>query len=78
MAKSKSSEIKNTSDMRQMLLDTIGGVRDGSVDLNQARAVAALSKTILQSAKLDLDYLRYYQSDAAIGSESRVLNLVAQ
>lgn len=50
-----SSKIKNTSDLRAMLLDTIEGVRDGSLEPLQARAISSLSCQILQSAKLDLD-----------------------
>lgn len=51
--------IENTADLRKMLLDTIADVRDGKVDPKMARTIATLSTTVLQSAKLDLDYLRF-------------------
>lgn len=50
-----SKKVKNTSDLREMLLDTINGVRSGKIDPRQAQAISTLSCRILQSAKLDLE-----------------------
>jgi len=51
--------VKNTTDLRKMLLNTIEGVRDGSLDHRKANTIATLSSKILQSAKLDLDVLKF-------------------
>lgn len=75
---SEKKGIENTSDLRAMLLDTITAVRAGTLEPAQARTIAALSTTILQSAKLDLDYLRFTAAqDKAIEAKDRVLNLIA-
>lgn len=71
-------KIKNTSDLRAMLIETIEQVRSGEVDAKQARTIAALSSTVLQSAKLDLDFLRFTASGKSVESSSAsVLQLIA-
>jgi hypothetical protein len=55
----KSGQIMNTSDLRKMLIETIDGVRKGSIEPQQASAIARLSTQILQSAKLDLDVMKF-------------------
>src|SRR4051794_45168 len=52
------STVRNTSDLRKLLLESIEGVRKGSVDHRQAQAISALSSRILQSARLDLDVMK--------------------
>lgn len=75
---SEKSKIRNTSDLREMLIETIAAVRDGSCTPAQARTVAALSTTVLQSAKLDLDYLRFNVANSeALDSKEKVLTLIA-
>ena len=69
--------IKNTSELRQMLLKTIEEVRSGKVEPRQAGAVASLAAKVLQSAKLDLEVLKYNGSDASSPrAGSSVLQLV--
>ena len=76
---SESGKIKNTSDLRSMLIQTIEQVRSGEVDAKQARTIAALSSTVLQSAKLDLDFLRFTASGEQVESSSKsVLQLIAE
>lgn len=70
--------IKNTADLRKMLLETITEVRKGTLDPKQARTIAALSTTILHSAKLDLDFLRFHAAHETLDhSGKQVLNLIA-
>lgn len=52
--------IESTADLRKMLLETIQQVKREEIDPRSARTVAALATTILQSAKLDLDFLRFH------------------
>jgi hypothetical protein len=51
--------IKNTADLREMLIGTIQQVRDGEIDYRQATAISGLTTKILQSAKLDLEVLKF-------------------
>lgn len=48
----------NIDDLRTALFETLRGVRDGSVDLDKARAVNEVAKTIVETAKVEVDYLR--------------------
>ena len=62
MAKTnKNTQIKTTADLRQVLIETIQGVRSGEVDYKQGATMASLSKAVIQSAKLDFDVVRYYK-----------------
>ena len=71
------SDVKNTLDLRKMLLDTIDQVKAGTLNTQTARTVAALSTTILQSAKLDLEYLRFNAAqEKSIEPASHVLALI--
>lgn len=72
--------IKNTSDLRQMLIDTISDVRSGAIDAKDARAITALSGTILHSVRLDLDFLRFKAANESLANEAPepTLNLVSQ
>lgn len=49
---------KSIEDLRTALFETLQGVRDGSVDLDKARAVNEVAKTIVETAKVEVDYLR--------------------
>lgn len=74
-----STNIKNTADLRAMLIDTIDQVRNGSLDAKQARTIAALSTTVLASAKLDLDFLRFRVANESLDvSAKNVLQLIAE
>lgn len=59
------SNVKNTADLRNLLLEAIEGVRKGKVDHRQAQAISALSSRILQSARLDLDVMKMASDTAA-------------
>jgi len=74
----KTAAIKSTADLRRMLIDTIGEVRKGKIDVSQARTIATLSTTVLHSAKLDLEYLRFRASTKQLEETGeRVLALVS-
>jgi hypothetical protein len=44
------NKITNTSDLRKALIDSIDGIRDGSLKPSAANAIANLAGKILQSA----------------------------
>lgn len=50
--------MSNISDLRDTLFATLQGIKDGSLDLEKARAINEVSKTIIDTAKVEVDYLR--------------------
>ncbi|MGC4076247.1 MAG: hypothetical protein QM702_04295 [Rubrivivax sp.] len=52
------AKTQNIEDLRQALFSTLDGVRAGTIDLDKARAVNEISKTIIETAKVEVDYLR--------------------
>lgn len=67
---------KNISDLRETLFATLQAVKAGELDLDKARAVNEIAKTIVDTAKVEVDYLRASGGgessfiDAAIGSDN--------
>jgi len=74
----RNEEIRSTSDLRKMLIGTIGEVRSGKIDVKQARTIAAISTTILQSAKLDLDMMKFAATEGSIAGRKATLALVSE
>jgi hypothetical protein len=66
------SNVKNTADLRNLLLEAIEGVRKGKVDHRQAQAISALSSRILQSARLDFDVMKLTMDTQQIGAPKSV------
>ena len=60
------SNIKNTADLRAMLLDVISDVRAQRIEAGDAKAISSLASQILTSAKLDLDVMK-----AAVGENGK-------
>lgn len=56
---------KTIEDLRTALFDTLQAVKDGSMDLDRARAVNELGKTLIDSAKVEVDFLRVTEGDAS-------------
>jgi hypothetical protein len=46
------------ADLRAVLFETLRAVRSGEVDLDRARAVNELGKTLIDTAKVEVDYIR--------------------
>ncbi|MEY4429439.1 MAG: hypothetical protein RLZZ182_2128 [Pseudomonadota bacterium] len=63
-------------DLRTALFDTLKGIKDGSIDLDKARAINEVGKTLIESAKVEVDYLRVTGGgessfiDTAVGSDN--------
>ena len=55
--------------LREQLFATLAGVKDGTIDLERARAVNEIGKTLVDTARVEVDYLR-----ATGGGESGFLN----
>lgn len=60
---------KSIEDLREALFATLAGVKDGTIDIEKARAVNELGKTICDTAKVEVDYLK-----ATGGGESSFLS----
>jgi hypothetical protein len=56
-------------DLRSALFATLQGVKDGSIDIEKARAVNELGKTLCDTAKVEVEYLK-----ASGGGESSFLS----
>lgn len=55
--------------LRAALFETLRDVRSGSIELDRARAINELGKTLVDSAKVEVDYLK-----AAGGGESSFID----
>lgn len=49
---------KSIEDLREALFATLQGVKDGSIDIDRARTVNELGKTLCETAKVEVEYLR--------------------
>lgn len=58
-----SSNNYGIDDLRRRLFETIDGVKSGAVSLDQARQVSELAQVIVNTAKVEVDYVR--ATDAA-------------
>lgn len=56
----------NIEELRSILFDTIRQVKGGEIDLDKAKAIENLSQTIINSAKVEVDYMRV--TDKTIGT----------
>lgn len=70
-------DIKNTAELRAMLLKTIEDVRSGVIDAKSAGAISNLSSKIIQSAKLDLDVMKANRHSATSPDQIESLQLIA-
>lgn len=49
---------KSIEDLRAVLFQTLDEVRNGSLDIERAKTVNEVAKTIVDTAKVEVDYLR--------------------
>ena len=50
--------MSNIATLRQHLFDTIDGLRNKTIDIEHARAINDTAQTIINSAKVEVDYMR--------------------
>ena len=48
----------NINELRDTLFETLNGIKSGAIDLDKARAINEVSKTIIDTAKVEVDYLK--------------------
>ena len=54
---------KSISDLRETLFATLEAVKSGALDLDKARAVNEIAKTIVDTAKVEVDFLKTTSGD---------------
>lgn len=51
------------TDLRRNLFETLQGIKDGTIELDKARAINEVSKTIIDTAKVEVDYIKAIDGD---------------
>lgn len=54
--------MKNINDLRESLFDTLEKVKSGEIDTDQARAVVGVGQTLVELAKVEVDYVKHFGS----------------
>ncbi|MCA1857417.1 hypothetical protein LE190_16005 [Massilia oculi] len=49
---------KNIDDLRELLFETIEGVKSGKLDIDRAKMIGDLSQVMVNSAKVEVEYAR--------------------
>jgi hypothetical protein len=48
----------NLDTLRSMLFDTIRGVKNGTLDIERARGINEIAKTLVDTARVEVDFVR--------------------
>lgn len=49
---------KNIADLRELLFETIEGVKSGNLDIEKAKVIGDLSQVMVNTAKVEVDYAK--------------------
>jgi hypothetical protein len=49
---------RTIQDLRELLFDTIQGVKNGKVDVEKAKVISDLSQVMVNTAKAEVDFMR--------------------
>jgi hypothetical protein len=50
--------MSNINTLREHLFATLAGVKDGTIDLDKAKVMGEISQVIVNTAKIEVDYIR--------------------
>jgi K+-transporting ATPase A subunit len=50
--------MKNINDLRGTLYEAMQLLKEGKIDVNQAQAISGLGQTIINSAKIELEFIK--------------------
>lgn len=50
--------MSDINQLRDSLFATIQGLKDGTIDLEKAKVIGELSQVVINSAKVEVDYIR--------------------
>lgn len=67
--------MKNINDLRAALFETMADVRSGKLEVSQAKAVTDLAQTIVNTAKVEVEFIRVTDSTADSGFISKAEKL---
>lgn len=56
---------KTIEDLRSVLFETIAAVRDGSMPLDRAKTVSDLAQVMVNSAKVEVEFVKATSSDGS-------------
>jgi hypothetical protein len=56
---------KTISDLRAALFETLEALKSGAMDLDKARAINEIGKTLIDSAKVEVEFLRVTEGDGS-------------
>jgi hypothetical protein len=65
---------KTITDLRDRLFEMIDAVKNGTVDIEKAKVVNELGKTIIHSAKVEVDFLRVSDRDSSYFIQPPILS----
>lgn len=49
---------RNIDDLRELLFDTIQGVKDGKLDIEKAKVISDLSQVVVNTARAEVEYTK--------------------
>lgn len=50
--------MNSIDDLRKHLFETLEGIKSGDINVDQAKVMGEISQTIINSAKVEVDYIR--------------------
>lgn len=53
-----SNQTNTIDDLRNLLMETMRGVKDGSLDIERAKAVSDIGQTVINAAKVEVEYAK--------------------
>jgi hypothetical protein len=53
------------TDVRNLLIEAMEKVNDGEMDINHAKAMAAIGQVLVNSAKVEVDFLKISKSEGS-------------
>jgi hypothetical protein len=59
------SQQKTIEDLRAVLFETIAAVRDGSMSLDKAKTISDLSQVMVNSAKVEVEFVKATSNDGS-------------
>lgn len=65
MTTPSSSNSNDITALRDALFETLRGVRSGAVDIDKARLVNELGKTLIDTARVEIDFLKATGGDTS-------------
>lgn len=50
--------MSDIAELRTHLFDTLKGLKDGTIEIDKARAISQVADTIIDTAKVEVDFMR--------------------